>query len=217
VDGGNWVTRHAVFAGAAATVLLALVAVPAFAFKSGPPDVSQLPAHSKARIAFQEVSRVMGPGWATPYNVIVVSQSRPITTAALLLNVERLQEQIAGENTVASVVGPGAINSTAAQLKQFGPSLAHSAKVSNQSKKDLVKLINGLGQAGSGSSQLQSGLEQAVSGANQLHGGSGQAQAGAAQLHAGLAQARAGSGTLAAGLNQALSGASRSRPARARR
>ncbi|MBV8432418.1 MAG: MMPL family transporter, partial [Solirubrobacterales bacterium] len=38
VDGGNWVTRHAVYTGFVATVVLGLLAVPAFALKSGPPD-----------------------------------------------------------------------------------------------------------------------------------------------------------------------------------
>ena len=49
LDGGNWVTRQAVFAGFFATLLLAAIAVPAFAFHSGPPMVGQLPASSKAR------------------------------------------------------------------------------------------------------------------------------------------------------------------------
>ena len=204
VGGGNWVTKHAVFAGFAATVLLAAIAVPAFALKSGPPDISQLPSNAKARIAFTEISRVMGPGWATPYNMIVVARGRPITNPALLASLESLQTQVAKNNTVVSVVGPGAINSTSTQLKTFGPQLAHSAKISDSSKKDLLTLINGLGQAGAGSQQLQSGLAQASSGAGQLHSGSGQAQTGAGLLHNGLAQAKSGSGTLAAGLNQAL-------------
>ena len=207
LDGGNWVTRRAVYAGFAATVLLAAIAVPAFALKSGPPDVSQLPASSPARVAFQEISRVMGPGWATPYNLIVVANNRPITTPALLARLAKFEQQIARDGTVASVVGPGAINSTSTQLKTFGPSLKKSAKISDQSKKQLLTLIKGLGQAGAGSAQLQSGLASASSGAGQLQSGSGAAQSGAGQLHAGLAQAKAGSATLAAGLSSALAGA----------
>ena len=84
IDGGNIVTRHAVYAGFAATALLAVLALPALQLTSGPPDVSQLPAGAKARVAFQEVSRVMGPGWATPYDVIVVAPNRPLTTPSLL-------------------------------------------------------------------------------------------------------------------------------------
>ena len=207
LGGGNWVTRHAVYAGFAATVLLAAVAVPAFALKSGPPDVSQLPSGAQARIAFEEVSRVMGPGWATPYNVIVVANNRPLTTPALLGSLDRFQLQIAKNSTVESVTGPGAIDPTANQLSTFGPQLKHSVSVSDQSKKDLLKLINGLGQAGAGSTQLQAGLADASNGATALQNGSGQAQAGADQLHAGLAQAKSGSAQLKAGLTQALAGA----------
>ncbi len=207
VDGGAWVTRRAVYLGFAATALLAALAVPAFALRTGPPDVSQLPATSQARIAFQEVSRVMGPGWATPFNVIVVAHGRPLTSPALLASIQRFEHQIARDTAVYSVVGPGSFESTSSQLASFGPQLRHSAAISDKSKKDLLKLIAGLGQAGSGSAQLRAGLAQASSGAAQLHSGSGQAQSGAGQLHSGLAQARAGSLSLTNGLHQALSGA----------
>jgi len=207
VDGGNRIVRHAVFAGFAATALLAAIAVPALALNSGPPDITQLPAGSNARIAFQEVSRVMGPGWATPYNLIVVSNKRPLTTPALLASIHRFELQIAKDKSVESVTGPGAISSTSSQLSSFGPQLKHSATVSDTSKTQLKQLINGLGQAGNGSAQLGAGLAQASSGAQQLHGGSGQAQSGAGQLHAGLAQADNGSKQLRTGLNQALTAA----------
>ncbi len=207
VDGGGWVTRHAVSVGFAATLLLAALAVPAFALRSGPPDITQLPAGAPARVAFQEVARVMGPGWATPYNVIVVARNRPITTPALLAGISRFETQIAHDATVYSVEGPGTISSTSNQLKTFGPQLKHSVKISDQSKTQLLALVKGLGQAGTGSAQLRAGLAAAASGANQLGTGSGSAQSGAGQLHAGLAQAKAGSVTLAAGLSAALSGA----------
>jgi uncharacterized membrane protein YdfJ with MMPL/SSD domain len=80
----------------AATALLAALAVPAFALKSGPPDVSQLPSGANARIAFEEVSRVMGPGWAAPYNLIVAANNRPLTTPALLGNLYRFRPRRPG-------------------------------------------------------------------------------------------------------------------------
>ena len=55
-------TRHAVYAGFAATAVLTALALPGFALKSGPPDVSQLPSNANARIAFEEVSRADRPG-----------------------------------------------------------------------------------------------------------------------------------------------------------
>ena len=207
VNGGTWITRHAVFAGFAATALLAAIAVPALALNTGPSDISQLPADSKARIDFEEISRVMGPGWATPYSMVVVDNNRPITTPAVLNSVYRFERQIARNKTVTSVTGPGAINPISTQLKSFGPGLKGSIKLTDQSKKDLRRLANGLGQAGAGSAQLQSGLAAASSGAGRLHSGGGAAQSGAGQLSTGLAQARAGSAKLQAGLNQALSGA----------
>jgi putative drug exporter of the RND superfamily len=207
VSGGNWVTRHAVYTGFAATALLAVIALPALALKTGPTDISQLPASSKARINFQEISRVMGPGWATPYSMIVVANNRPITTPAVLDSVSGFEKQVAQNKTVTSVTGPGAITPISTQLKSFGPGLKGSVKLTDQSMKDLLTLANGLGQAGAGSAQLQAGMAAASSGAGQLHSGGGAAQSGAGQLHSGLAQAQAGSAKLQAGLNEALSGA----------
>ena len=216
LDGGNWVTRHAVYTGFAATALLAAIALPALSLNTGQPSVKELPKNAKARIAFEEITKVMGQagegyGWATPYNVIVVANNGAVTTPAMLASIDTFQKQIAKNATVASVTGPGAINSTSLQLKKFGPSLVRSAKISKQSKKDLLKLINGLGQAGAGSKQLRAGLETAVSGAQQLNGGAGAAHAGSAALRSGLIQASSGSQQLAAGLNQALAGANQAK------
>jgi RND superfamily putative drug exporter len=208
VGGGNWITRHAVYFGFAATAVLGAIAIPALSLDTGQPGVAtMLPKDSKARIAFEEVSRVMGPGWATPYNVIVVANNGAVTTPAMLASINKFQKQIAANATVDSVAGPGAINDTSLQLKKFGPSLVNSAKISKQSKKDLLKLINGLGQAGAGSKELRAGLESAVSGAQQLNSGAGSAHAGSAALRSGLIQASSGSQQLSAGLNTALSGA----------
>jgi putative drug exporter of the RND superfamily len=207
VDQGSRVPRRPVFAGFFATLLLAVCAVPAFALGSGPQTITQLPKNANARIAFEEVSRVMGPGMATPYNLIVVAHNEPITTPSVMTSIERFQTQIARNKSVYSVTGPGSIASTASQLQAFEPSLNHSMAISDRSKKNLLTLINGLGEAGSGSQQLQSGLAAASTGADELHSGSGQAQSGAGQLHAGLAQALSGADALQKGANEALTGA----------
>jgi len=207
VNQGSRVARRPVFAGMFATLVLAVCAVPAFALSSGPQTITQLPANAKARIAFDEVSRVMGPGMATPYNLIVVADNKPITTPSLMTSIDRFQTQIAHNNSVYSVTGPGAIASTASQLQTFEPSLNHSMAISDQSKKNLLTLINGLAKAGSGSQQLQSGLAAASTGAGELHSGSSQAQSGAGRLHAGLDQALSGADALQKGANEALTGA----------
>ena len=214
VGGGRFVTRHAVIAGAVATAAIAALAVPALSLKTGPPDPKQLPPDSGARIAFAEVSRVMGPGWPTPYNIIVASKNQPITSSAMLARIDAFERQIARDNQVYSVVGPGSIRAQTAQLGKFPGQLQSSAKLLKGGPQQLGLLASGLGQAGAGASQLQSGLKQASSGAGQLQGGAGllhngsqQAQSGSAQLHAGLATARSGSAQISDGLNQALAGA----------
>ena len=207
VHEGSRVARRPVFAGFFATLLLAVCALPAFALSSGPQTITQLPKNAKARIAFEEISRVMGPGMATPYNLIVVAHNEPITTPSLMTSIERFQTEIARNSTVSSVTGPGTIASTASQLQSFEPSLNHSMAISDRSKKNLLTLINGLGRAGAGSAQLRSGLATASAGAGELRSGSGQAQSGAGQLHVGLNTALSGAEALHTGANEALSGA----------
>lgn len=204
---GTPVVRHPLAFGSLAGAVLLLLAVPAFAMKSGPQDIRQLPPGNVARVAFTEIARVMGPGWPTPYDVIITNPKGPLTATATLQSINQFERKIAADPAVSSVLGPGAIYANAQQLKSFGPQLKHSAAISDQSKTDLLTLIDGLGQAGSGSAQLQAGLQQASSGATELHSGSGQAGSGAAQLHTGLAQAKSGSAQLQAGLTQALNGA----------
>jgi RND superfamily putative drug exporter len=207
VGAGTWVRRNAVIAGMLATGALVLLAVPAFALKTGPPGIGQLPKSDKARIAFEEVARVMGPGWPTPYNIIVVNPRGPITTAKTLESLDRYQEQIAKDPAVASVAGPGALSSQTQALGKLPKALQESSKLLTGGKKDLGRLSTGLGQAGSGAQQLRSGLSEASTGAGKLHGGAGEAQAGSAKLHAGLAAAHSGSAKLSGGLEQALTGA----------
>ncbi len=207
IGAGGWVRHRAVVAGALATAALLALAIPALSLNTGPPDVSQLPAANPARQAFETVARVMGPGWPTPYNLIVVNPRGPITTAATLEALDRLQEQIARGRNVAAVTGPGELSAQTKPLGKLPTSLEESGKLLTGGKTDLERLVAGLGEAGSGAKQLRSGLLSATAGAGKLHSGSGSAQSGAAQLHTGLVAARSGSAKLSAGLSQALAGA----------
>ncbi len=211
VEGGARLSArrpYAAFIGIGALAVLAVLAVPVSDLKVGPATPNQLPKNSQARLAFNEISRVMGPGWPTPYSIVIQAKGRPITDPAMLVAIDNLQNQIAKNHSAVSVVqGPGQINTISAQLKSFAPGLKQSVALSKQSKKDLLKLVNGLGQAGSGSAQLQEGLRQAAGGAGQLQGGGGQLATGAAQIESYLGQAHSGSAQLTGGLNTALSGA----------
>ncbi len=204
---GDWVVRRPVVIGAVATAFLLALAVPLLGIRTGPPDIRQLPASATARQSFQEIARVMGPGWATPYNVLIVSKGGPITTAAFLKKIGALEGRIARDDRVDSVVGPGTFVAQTKDLAKLPAGLDTSARVAKQSKKDLLALRNGLGQAGAGALQLRTGLSTASAGAGKLNAGSGTAQTGAGALKAGLAQARSGASTIAAGLASARAGA----------
>lgn len=207
VGAGAWVRHNAAIAGALATAALLALAVPVFALKTGPPDVTQLPKGDKARTSFETVARVMGPGWPTPYNVIVATSTGPITTSTTLKALDSFEEQTAKDPAVASVSGPGALSSQTQQLGKLPKSLDEASGLLTKGKSDLGRLSTGLGLAGAGAQKLQSGLVEATSGAGQLHTGSGKAQTGSAKLHAGLAAARSGSAQITGGLSQALTGA----------
>jgi len=199
--------RHPAVIGGIAFVLLAALSIPVFKLGSGPPDPRYLPSGNSARQAYEAVSRQMGPGWVTPFEVVVTKRQGTITTRQFLAELNGYQQSIAKDKAVASVVGPGTIAANANQLQGVPQGLNTAAKTAKKSKKDLKTLIAGLGQAGAGVQQVRSGLSAAASGAAQLNSGSGQAATGSAQLSGGLQQAGSGAQQLSAGLDQASAGA----------
>lgn len=201
------VVTHAVPMGALATALLVVLALPLLSIDTGPPSAKFLGKGDGARKSYERVAKVMGPGWPTPYNVVVVSKTRPLTDAALLRQLDGFQKSLATDPRIASVVGPGEFAATRKELQSLPAGLKDSTKLLKGGKKDLGRLQNGLGQAGAGAVQLRSGLADAAAGAGQLKGGSGTAQAGAGALHNGLAQARSGAAQISTGLGQALDAA----------
>jgi RND superfamily putative drug exporter len=203
--GGGWVVRHAVPVGAAATALLAALALPLLTLETGPPSPKLLPASDAARQSFERVAAVMGPGWPTPYNIVVVSRKQPITSAKMLAELDRFQTSLAKDARIESITGPGAFAATSKDLGVLPKQLKSSGKLLKTSKRDLLKLQLGLNRAGNGVLQLKGGLEDASGGAGQLQGGSAKAQGGAGQLHAGLAKARDGASQISGGLAVALS------------
>jgi X-X-X-Leu-X-X-Gly heptad repeat protein len=205
--GRSWVVRDAVPVGAVATALLALLAIPLLSLDSGPPSPKFLPEDDPARLSFERVAQVMGPGWPTPYNIVFASETRPVTEKELLAEVSRYQAKLAKDPRVDSVVGPGAFAATSRDLGVLPRKLRESTKLLKGGKKDLGRLEAGLGQAGAGAAKLQSGLTSAAGGAGTLQSGSGKLQAGSGTLRSGLADAREGSAQISAGLGTALDAA----------
>ena len=206
--GGGWVLRNAIGAGAVATAMLLVLALPLSTVKTGPVSPELLPQNDPARVAYDKISAVMGPGFATPFNIVVVSRDEPITDRALLRKLDAFQEEIAAdEKRVDSVVGPGDLYATTADLKKLPKQLNSSKKMLKTAPAGLKELEQGLGAAGSGSAELQAGVAAAAAGAQQIATGSGQASSGSAQLHAGLAAAHSGAAKISGGLSDALAGA----------
>lgn len=199
--------RHPAAIGGITFVLLAALSLPLLNLRSGPPDPRYLPKGNSARQAYEAVSREMGPGWVTPFEVIVTKQQGTITTRQFLAEMNRYQQSLAKDPAVDSVVGPGTIATNANQLQGVPRGLHTAAATATKSKKDLKTLIAGLGQAGAGVQQLRAGLSAAAVGASQLNSGSGQAASGSTQLSGGLQQASAGAQQLVAGIDQASAGA----------
>ena len=100
-------TRGAIAAGAMATAALVALALPATRLETGPPDVTMLPASTQARQDFERVAAVMGPGWPTPFRIVVASTKQPITSPAMLKQIHTYQLSLAHDPRVDSVVGPG--------------------------------------------------------------------------------------------------------------
>jgi RND superfamily putative drug exporter len=205
--GGGWVMRHAVVAGALATALLLVLAIPMLNLKTGPISPAMLPKDDPARVAYDRISAVMGPGFTTPFNIVVVSRDKPVTDRALLAQIDKFQGSIAADARVKSVVGPGDLYATTTELKKLPEQLNSSKKMLKTAPAGLARLEKGLGTAGAGSEEMQSGLASAASGAQQLASGSGDASSGSAQLHAGLAAAQIGAAKISGGLGSALAGA----------
>jgi putative drug exporter of the RND superfamily len=204
---GGLVLRRAVFFGAAATLALVALAIPALGIETGPVDPKFLPEDNTARLDLEAVQRAMGPGFPYAYNIVVVSDSGPITERKMLRQLEGFQKQLVKDDRVASVAGPGEFRAATADLGTLEKQLDDSKKMLKGAGKDLGELEGGLGQAGAGALQLQAGLSEAAAGAGQLQGGGAKAQDGAGQLKDGLAAARAGSAKISGGLHEALDGA----------
>lgn len=177
-----------------ATLLIAVpllvLTVPAFALNTGPPDVSQLPEDDPTRVDFERITEVMGPGWAAPFEVLVVSDEGTITAPDTLRSLRRWQRQIANDPNVFSVVGPG-------NIADRGP----------DPSQELDEQLADLERGQRGLSRLEEGLVQAQAGVAQIAGAQEQAAGAVGLLEAGNTQAADGTDELVLRLGQVANGA----------
>jgi RND superfamily putative drug exporter len=207
----SWIARagrSSLIVGAAAAGLLA-VGWQSLSLATGPPDARQLPAASSARQDYEAVSKRVGPGWLTPYELLVVVHSGAITTLPRLDALAAAQQTIARDPDVAGVIGPGPLARQARPLTHAEATVAVTNRNLKRSAHDVGALSSSLGRAAQGAGRVKSGFSQAVAAVQTLASGGANSGGAVLRLRAGLQQAAAGSRLTDAGLLQAARGAVR--------
>ena len=195
-------------------VPLLVLSAPALGLDTGPPDVGQLPEGTEAREDFERVSEVMGPGWAAPFDVVLVSDDGTITKPRRLREISAWQSRLSELDAVSSVVGPGRLTQEAKtaqraerQIGRGRRGLERLAAGVRQAEQGVREIQSGLGEASRGASELAEGSGEAESGAEEIAGQLGAAAGGAELIRGAVREARAGSRELIRRLDQAAGGA----------
>jgi putative drug exporter of the RND superfamily len=188
--------------------MLALAA-PAGGLRMGPPDASELPSSSPARVAVAMVQRTIGPGWSAPFVILASARRGAITTPGRLRALMRWQESIARDPDVAAVLGPASVAGARKELAEAHAAFASAPKQLQGAQRGITGLRSGLSRAGDGVSRLRGGLASAATGAGSLSAGAGRAESAAALLGAGTARAEEGARRVARETTRAHTGARR--------
>ncbi len=188
--------------------MLALAA-PAGALRMGPPDASELPASSPARIAVGMVERTIGPGWSAPFVIVASAQRGAITTPQRLRALMHWQESIAREPDVAAVLGPASVAGAQRKLSEAHAALASAPRRLEGAQRGIKGLRSGLSRASDGAAKLQGGLASAAADARSLGGGAEHAESGAGRLAVQTGKAENGAKRLASETGRAHAGARR--------
>ena len=207
----SWVGRasrsHVIVA--VAVVGLSLVGWQALSLATGAPDARQLPSNSSARRDYEAVSKSVGPGWLTPFELLVVVHNGAITTVPRLDALARAQRTIARDPDVAVVIGPGALARQVRPVAHAEATIAATNRNLDRSAEDVGTLGTSLGQAADGAGRVQSGFAQAAAAVTTLANGGAGGEDAVLRLRAGLEQAATGSRLANAGLIQASQAARR--------
>ncbi len=178
---------------------LGLLATPALALNTGPPNVANLPSDNPARQSYEAFENERGAGWAAPYEVIFRTKG-PITTEKRLRRLKRFQLQAAAIPGVEAVLGPASLLDRTEILRQLTKQVGGGNKQLSRLERGLRRLLlgtkvlnRGLDSAAAGSQDLSRGLSQASAGSDQLAAGVEAAGSGANQLSDSLARAASGS------------------------
>jgi RND superfamily putative drug exporter len=198
--------RSTVAVGLASAALVAL-GMHAMSLATGPPSALQLPPSSKAVQDFTRVSRDVGTGWVTPFEMLIVAHSGAITTLPRLDAIARTQRELVHDPDVADVVGPSELARRAAPLTHAESSVGAANRSIAQSARLIGGLNADLGQAAAGAGHVEAGFGTAAAAVARLAAGGGGGGGAAAALSAGVLRVAQGSRQLDGALAQAASGA----------
>jgi putative drug exporter of the RND superfamily len=192
-------------------ILLGMLALasPAGALRMGPPDASELPASSPARIAVGVVQRTIGPGWSAPFVIVANARRGAITTPQRLHALLGWQERVAREPDVAAVLGPASVAGAQRKLTEAHAALVSAPQRLQGAQHGITSLRSGLSRASDGVAELRGGLASAAAGARSLGGAAEHAQGGAAALAAETGKTKQGARRLASETRRAHAGARR--------
>jgi RND superfamily putative drug exporter len=194
---------------------LLVLAGPAVALNTGPPNVANLPPHDSARRSFEAFQRDRGAGWAAPFEVDFKADG-PITTNARLAALGRFQDRVSRLPGVDAVLGPASLSDRATVLRRVTRQALSGTRALAQFERGLraagggtAALRDGLAVAAAGSGLLVQGLGQTASGSGQLSRGVHQAAPRTRVLAQGIAATGKGSRQIAKGLQRVLPGVAR--------
>ena len=180
--------------------IIAVLAAPALALKTGPPSQAQLPSDDPARLDAELINRAAGAGFEAPFVIVAATDEGEITDPDHLETLSRWQRRIANRPGVQAVVGPAQITRAVAPLREQGTALLTSDEDEGPLA-NFDRLGRNLGRVADGVSALREGISQATYGAGLIAMGTGDAEEGALQIAQGLGRAAAGSQSALKNLN----------------
>src|SRR5262249_10562334 len=135
---------------------LGLLATPALALDTGPPNVANLPPDNAARKSYEAFEKDRGAGWAAPYEVIFHTKG-PITTEKRLRALKKFQLQAANIQGVQAVLGPASLLDRTQVLRELTKQVGSGGQ-------QLTSLERGLRRLLFGTAALSRGLDTASAG-----------------------------------------------------
>jgi len=212
----GWARRIASKPRAVVAIVFGMVLLSSLAFSldSGATNVALLPSADEGRQQQEEVEEALGPGWASPIEVIMNGRGRPVTSPERLRALAAFQRRVERDPGVESMAGFARIERGARQIQGVEQTLIEQERGLDRLEGGIAKIRNGaerggrgLRAAAQGSSGLASGLGAANKGAGALAEALQATSTGSQQLSEGLDRTSEGSGQLAQGTTKASGGA----------